>query len=306
MIKGWSSKKEGLEKLFKSSIFRIMLKKLLRLIPLKHFRNPVPKVAVLQLHGVIGRTSLIGSSGMTFSSLEKTIQKCFKVNGIKAVAVSINSPGGSPVQSSLIAQHLMDLSQENNIGIYAFVEDVAASGGYWLACAADEIFANENSILGSIGVVSAGFGFSKALDKLGVERRVYTSGQSKSMLDPFKPEKPEEVKKLKEIQEDIHQSFCDYVTERRGKRLSRVDVNLFEGDIWTGKRAAELGLIDGIGSLHSTMRKRFGDETKFHIVNQRRNPWRRFFAGGEAKFGRQVSDLVSALDEWWLWKRFGL
>lgn len=283
-----------------------MIDAFLKFLPLKRFRNPDPVVSVLRLHGVIGRVGPIGSGGLTHSGLEKTIEKAFSTKRLKAVALSVNSPGGSPVQSSLIAGHIRALSTEKDIPVYAFVEDVAASGGYWLACAADEIFADENSIIGSIGVISSGFGFVEAIKKIGVERRVHTAGKSKAILDPFQLEKPEEVEKLTSLQNEIHESFKNYVNDRRGEKLESEGEELFEGDIWTGKSAEELGLIDGLGDLRTVMKKRLGEKTKFKLVGNKPSPFKRFLGGGEARLYQKTLVLFSALEEWSVWKRFGL
>ena len=283
-----------------------MIDAFLKFLPLKRFRNPDPVVSVLRLHGVIGRVGPIGSGGLTHSGLEKTIEKAFSTKRLKAVALSVNSPGGSPVQSSLIAGHIRALSTEKDIPVYAFVEDVAASGGYWLACAADEIFADENSIIGSIGVISSGFGFVEAIKKIGVERRVHTAGKSKAILDPFQLEKPEEVEKLTSLQNEIHESFKNYVKDRRGEKLESEGEELFEGDIWTGKSAEELGLIDGLGDLRTVMKKRLGEKTKFKLVGNKPSPFKRFLGGGEARLYQKTLVLFSALEEWSVWKRFGL
>jgi len=283
-----------------------MFDKFLKLLPLKRFRNPDPVVAVLRLHGVIGRMGPVGSGGLTHNGLEKTIEKAFSVKRLSAVALSINSPGGSPVQSSLIARRIRELAEEKDIPVFGFVEDVAASGGYWLACAADEIFADENSIIGSIGVISAGFGFTDAIEKLGVERRVHTSGKNKAMLDPFQPEDPNEIEKLTGIQREIHESFKNLVKERRGERLKSGGEELFEGDIWTGRGAEALGLIDGLGDLRSVMKARLGEKTRFRTVSQRTNPIRSLLGGSEARFRGRLLTGAAALEEWSLWKRYGL
>jgi len=283
-----------------------MFDKFLKLLPLKRFRNPDPVVAVLRLHGVIGRMGPVGSGGLTHNGLEKTIEKAFSVKRLSVVALSINSPGGSPVQSSLIARRIRELAEEKDIPVYGFVEDVAASGGYWLACAADEIFADENSIIGSIGVISSGFGFTEAIEKLGVERRVHTSGKNKAMLDPFQPEDPKEIKKLTAIQKEIHESFKNLVKERRGERIKAGEEELFEGDIWTGRGAEAIGLIDGLGELRSVMKKRLGEKTRFRNVSQRTNPIRRLLGGGESRLRGQLLTGAAVLEEWSLWKRYGL
>jgi serine protease SohB len=191
------------------------------------------------------------------------------------VALLINSPGGSPVQSSLISSRVKRLAKENQMPVYAFVEDVAASGGYWLACSADEIYADTGSIIGSIGVISAGFGFQELIDKYGVERRVHTAGKSKSMLDPFKKERPEDIKRLKRILSEMHELFITYVEKTRGGKLTQKD-DIFTGEIWLGEKAKELGLIDGIGHLDNVMKEKFGNKTRIKIYGQKKNFLQRF------------------------------
>lgn len=228
----------------------------------------------------------------------------------------INSPGGSPAQSALIQRRIRDLALEKEVPVMAFVEDVAASGGYWLACAADEIFVNDNSILGSIGVISASFGFTDAIEKLGIERRLHTQGGKKSLLDPFKPERPEDVARLEDVQRQIHDNFKDLVRTRRGQRLSLNEEELFSGDFWLGKRAVEIGLADGIGDMRATLRERYGEKVRMRIVG-RRPGWlrRRFGFGGGVENnmpflpeggGGLIDSLVSAVEARAWWSRFGL
>ncbi|MEE8445898.1 MAG: S49 family peptidase [Alphaproteobacteria bacterium] len=268
-------------------------------------RPAAPVVAVLRLHGVIGRAGPL-RSGLTLRNLAEPIERAFSLGHLKAVAVSINSPGGSPVQSALIAGRVRALAREKNLPVFSFVEDVAASGGYWLACAADEIFADTNSIIGSIGVVSAGFGFPEALKKLGIERRIYAEGQNKAILDPFKPEDADEVERLKLLQRDVHQSFKDHVRDRRGKRLKGDDETLFNGDIWTGGRALDLGLVDGIGDMRAVLRERFGDKVRLRVISAPKRWLRRKL--GLAAFGTDelVLNLFEALETRALWSRYGL
>lgn len=231
-------------------------------------------MAVLRLQGIIasGAPTRLNDAG-----LAPLIEKAFRRGKPKAVALLLNSPGGSPVQSSLIAGRIRRLAQEKKVPVFAFVEDVAASGGYWLATAADEIYADENSIVGSIGVISAGFGFSTLINRYGIERRVYTAGESKSMLDPFQPEKDEDVARLKDIQGQIHDRFIAQVKSRRGDRLA-TDRNLFNGEFWVGDKAREVGLIDGLGHLVPVMKDRFGDKTRFSVYKQRKPFLSRFGA----------------------------
>ena len=274
------------------------------------FGSRGPVVAVIRLHGVIGRVGPM-RSGLTLAGLAAVIERAFKMKHLKAVAISVNSPGGSPVQSSLIVKRLRALAEEKDIPILAFAEDAAASGGYWLACAGDEIFADDNSIVGSIGVISGGFGFPELLRRIGVERRMHTAGENKGMLDPFQPEKPEDVRHLKSLQTDIHESFIDLVRSRRGKRLKGDEKEVFSGAFWTGRRALELGLVDGIGDLRSVLRDRFGDKVRLRLVQARRGFLSRklgFRTGGDGLPGPAgwAAELLAAVEERFLWNRLGL
>ena len=265
-----------------------------------------PVVAVLRLTGVIGAIGPL-RGGLTLVGLAEALERAFALRNLKAVALAVNSPGGSAVQSALIAKRIRDLAAEKEVPVVAFVEDVAASGGYWLACAADEIFADESSILGSIGVISAGFGFAALLERFGVERRVHVAGARKGMLDPFRAELPEDVARLEALQRDIHDNFKAVVRGRRGARLKADDETLFNGDIWTGRRALELGLIDGIGDLRATLRARFGDKVRLRPVGAE-GAWlrRRLRLGAAAREGGWARELVAALAERELWSRYGL
>ncbi|MEJ2120880.1 MAG: S49 family peptidase [Alphaproteobacteria bacterium] len=274
------------------------------------FGSRGPVVAVIRLHGVIGRLGPL-RSGLTLAGLATVIERAFKMKHLKAVAISVNSPGGSPVQSSLIFKRLRALAEEKDVPILAFTEDAAASGGYWLACAGDEIYADENSIVGSIGVISGGFGFPELMKRIGVERRLHTAGENKSLLDPFQPEKPEDVKRLEALQSDIHASFMDLVRSRRGKRLKGDEKDVFSGAFWTGKRALELGLVDGIGDLRTVLRDRFGDKVRLRLVQAKRGFLSRrlgFRAGGEGLPGPSgwPAELIAAVEERFLWNRLGL
>ena len=228
------------------------------------------------------------------------------------MALVVNSPGGSAVQSALIAGRIRSLAEEHGLPVIAFAEDVAASGGYWLACAADEIFANEASIVGSIGVVSSGFGFQDLIARYGVERRVHTAGESKATLDPFLPEKEEDVAHLKETQEAVHDHFKDYVRSRRGDRIDAESDELFTGSFWTGPRAVELGLIDGLGDIRTVMRERYGKDVQFVPITERKSMLRSLFG----RFGTSVTlerafdglpeQALGTLEERAVWARFGL
>ncbi len=284
---------------------------LLARLPIARFKHPPPVVGVLRLSGIIGGFGPL-RSGMTLSALDTVIERAFKLPRLEAVALAINSPGGAPAQSDLICRRIRDLAEEKDVRVFAFCEDVAASGGYWLACAADEIYARETSIVGSIGVISAGFGFPELLQRIGIERRIHTAGDKKSMLDPFQAEKPKEVARLKDIQQDLHESFQALVRERRGERLKGGDKALFSGEFWTGREAVELGLIDGIGELRQVMRARYGDKVALKRVDAPRPWWRRRFglAGLAAPERPQPQDwvtgLLAAVEERALWSRFGL
>ncbi len=264
-----------------------------RFIP---FLKSEPSVAVVRLSGVIaagGRGQVLNDAGVA-----PLLEKAFRKGKPKAVALVINSPGGSPVQSSLIGARIQRLAAEHEVKTYAFVEDVAASGGYWLAASADEIWVDESSITGSIGVISASFGFSELMARYGVERRVYTAGKDKSMLDPFRPEKAEDVDRLKALQQQIHDNFITHVKTRRGDRLSD-DKDLFTGEIWVGDKAREVGLVDGVGHVVPKMKELFGDKVKFQVYGPKR--------GLLARFGAQImADAAGHMDDRALWARFGL
>lgn len=261
---------------------------------LPFYKKP-PTVAVVRLAGAIG---LAGRGALNDATLRPVLERAFRKGKPKAVALEINSPGGSPVQSSLIGARIRRLSEELEVPVYAFVEDVAASGGYWLACAADEIWADESSILGSIGVISSGFGAHIFLARQGFERRVHTAGDSKSMLDPFAPEKEEDVARLNVLLGDIHRNFIDQVKARRGNRLDK-RTDLFNGEIWLARRAGDLGLIDGIGHLKPKMQERFGDKVKFRRYQVKKPFWNRFGTS-------LAQDALAGIEERAAYARFGL
>jgi serine protease SohB len=270
-------------------------------------RPRVPVVPVVRLAGVIGGPSLRGI-GLSLNAVNPALERAFKVRGARAVALAINSPGGSPVQSALIAARIRALASDKNLPVVAFIEDVGASGGYWLALAADEIFAAASSIVGSIGVVHASFGFAGAIERLGVERRLYTAGARKAMLDPFRPQDPEDIDRLMELMTDIHGDFKGTVRQRRGERLRAPDEELFEGQIWTGRKAAELGVIDGLGDLHGVLRARFGDKVKLPQIGAARPWWRRRLSVRRREFesGAVADAVLDAIAERMLWARYGL
>jgi len=284
--------------------WRTQLRTLLRKVPIERLQNPPPVVAVLRLSGVIGSVG-IGRGGLTLARLAGPIARAFAPGSAAAVALVINSPGGSAVQSSLIAGRIRAHAEETGIPVLAFVEDIAASGGYWLACAADEIHADESSILGSIGVISAGFGFQDLLARVGVERRVHTAGERKSFLDPFRPEAPEDVARLRALQEEIHGHFQDWVVRRRGGRLKAPEGELFTGEFWTGRRAAALGLADGIGDMRGVLRARFGEKVRVAPMNPEPG-WLRRRLGLPAAAGDWPEGLIDAVAARALWARYGL
>jgi signal peptide peptidase SppA len=263
-----------------------------------------PAVPVVRLAGVIAAGTLLGPRGLSIETVAPLLARAFGMRGAKAVALAINSPGGSPVQSALIAQRIRLLAKEKNLPVIAFVEDVAASGGYWLACAADEIIVDPASIVGSVGVISAGFGFKDLIARLGVERRVHTSGERKSMLDPFRDENPEDVERLKRLQAEIHDGFKDWVRERRGSRLKGDEAMLFSGEFWTGKRGLELGLADGLGELRAVLQERYGAKVYLPVIAPRRRLLSRFGLGGS--LGDIGASTLASLEERSHWQRFGL
>lgn len=276
-------------------------------------RAPVPAVAVIRLHGAIGIGGF-GRRGLSLAGLEPLIKRAFS-RKVRAVCLLINSPGGSAVQSSQIANLIRTYSQDKKMPVFAFTEDVAASGGYWLALAADEIYADPMSVIGSIGVISASFGFQDLMAKIGVERRVHTQGENKSLLDPFKPENPDDVRRLKDIQADIHHQFKSAVRQRRGERLVARDETVFTGDIWAGERALELGLVDGLGDMRTIMRRKYGPDVRFMTVERpagwlQRNLGRFMPSGGASESfgagGGFAGDMLAAVEERALWARFGL
>ena len=236
----------------------------------KKIISPPGNVAVIRLEGVIGQTGRFSKGGLTAKDYADLISKAFTLGNLKAVAIIINSPGGSPVQSALIAREIRHQAEKakEDIPVLTFIEDVGASGGYWLACAGDEIFAMDASIVGSIGVIAAGFGFQDLIEKHGIERRVYTSGKSKALLDPFQPEKPADVKTLKAAQTDVYDGFVEYVKDRRGDKLTGKESELFSGAIYSGRKALELGLVDALSDYRTECRTRFGNKVQFITLEQ--------------------------------------
>ena len=268
-----------------------------------------PVVPVVRLSGTIGAVTPL-RPGLSLAGVAKLLDKAFSTRGAKAVALVINSPGGSPVQSREIYQRVRQLAAEKKLRVLVFVEDVAASGGYMIACAGDEIFCDPSSIVGSIGVVGGTFGFTELIKKVGIERRVYTSGDYKSQLDPFLPENPDDVARLKAIQRDIHRTFIELVKRSRGPRLRGSDEHLFSGEYWAGETAVALGLADGIGDLRSVLRARFGDKVETPVIEQPRGLLsgllgRKSGAGG-AGIGALPEGLIGAVEERAMWAKFGL
>jgi signal peptide peptidase SppA len=282
---------------------------ILKKTPLKRFFEKTPQVAVLPLYGVIapGGNKLRGEH-LNLAGLAEQIETAFKTKNLSAVALAINSPGGSPVQSSLIFDRIRQLADENEVPVYAFAEDVMASGGYWLGLCADEIYINKNSVVGSIGVVSAGFGFPGLLEKVGVDRRLYSAGENKVKLDPFSPEKEEDILWLKKIQGDIHDNFKELVKTRRGERLKkRKDKELFSGDVWIGEKAVDLGLVDGIADIRSFCREKFGEDVKFKRIEGRQGLLARKLGLTEQRLGADaVEAAIDAIESKSAWGRFGL
>ncbi|MND48012.1 putative signal peptide peptidase SppA [compost metagenome] len=287
---------------------------LTRFIP-RRFRKKEIEIPVVRLHGAIMTSGSSFRPALSLATAAGVLEKAFTDKETPAVAISVNSPGGSPVQSRLIYRRIRDLADEHQKRVFIFVEDAAASGGYMIALAGDEIIADPSSIVGSIGVVSASFGFPELLKKIGVERRVYTAGQNKAVLDPFQPEKKADIDRLKKLQLEIHETFIDMVKERRGSKLTN-DPDLFTGMFWTGIKAREIGLIDGIGDMRSFLRKTYGDKVKLKLIEPKRGLLGRKAPGVEMSLGLGLDPtsiatslgegLLSAAEEKALWARYGL
>jgi signal peptide peptidase SppA len=258
-------------------------------------------VAVVKLHGVITPSpSPLARGAINLAAVESALTRAFGHDRLKAVALLINSPGGAPTQSGLVAERIRQLADEKGVPVLAFCEDVAASGGYWLACAADEIYAHRTSMVGSIGVISGGFGFTGLLERFGIERRLHTAGANKSRLDPFSPEKPEDVEWLKKMHSQLHELFVSWVKERRGDRLTETE-DLFTGDVWLGAKALELGLIDGLGSLRQIVTERYPD-AEISVAEPKRPLLARLGIGAPAA----ASAVLDAVTQKAAWSRFGL
>jgi signal peptide peptidase SppA len=274
-------------------------------------RLPVPsrQVAVVRLDGVINPAGSPAArrSGITLERLESGLKKAFDLPGLQAVALAISSPGGAPTQSALVADRIRGLAAEKDVPVIAFCEDVAASGGYWLACAADEIVAHPTSLVGSIGVVSGGFGLHEAIGRYGIERRLHTAGDNKARLDPFQPERAEDVAWLRGELEELHGLFAAWVRERRGDRLTGDEATVFSGEVWTGARAQALGLVDGLGTLRGTIGERYPD-AKIVTVSAKGNVVGTLLGMGAAASAAEASvpAMLRALEDRAAWARFGL
>lgn len=286
--------------------------KLMQYLPAR-FRPGTAVVPVVRLSGVIGAVTPL-RPGMSLAGVARVLERAFSMRNAKAVALVINSPGGSPVQSRQIYLRIKQLAAEKKLPVLVFVEDVAASGGYMIACAGDEIFCDPSSILGSIGVVGGSFGFQEAIRRLGIERRLYTAGAHKAMLDPFLPENPDDVAKLKAIQREIHQIFISLVKQSRGARLKGDDDALFTGEYWAGESSIALGLADGIGDLRSTLRARYGEKVLTPVIAQptgllsgllgRKSPGAGQLSALESMAGLP-DELISAVETRAIWAKFG-
>ncbi|MEM7650624.1 MAG: S49 family peptidase [Pseudomonadota bacterium] len=266
--------------------------------------KPKPRVSVIRLSGVIADSGP-GRGGISHNRFEKSIFYAFEEFDLKAVLLVINSPGGSPAQSSLIGDQIRRLAEEKDVPVYAFIEDVAASGGYWLACAADEIYANETSIVGSIGVISASFGFKELIEKHGIERRIQTSGKNKSFMDSFSDLKPADVKRLKDIQWELHETFIGWVKDRRGEKLEGEDAKLFDGSFWSGKTALKLGLIDGFSSARRFAKAKFGNDIKYVEFGPDKKLVPSLF-GIKSQNASLAEDAIDVIEKKSIWARYGL
>lgn len=269
----------------------------------KIFSKSKPVVAHLNLQGVIGAKSKFDSN-LNFESTGPLIKSAFETNDVKAVAISINSPGGSPVQSELIYNYIRELSSDKKIPVYTFAQDVAASGGYWLLLAGDEIYAHQASIIGSIGVIFSSFGFVDLLKKIGIERRVYTEGKNKAILDPFMPEQQENIEILKQAQSDIFEGFKSLVRKRREGKLTKAEDDVFTGAFWSGNTALKLGLIDGVSDIRSKMKEKFGDKIEIINITQKKS-WLKNLLSSKSS-ANQLEAAIHKLEEKIIFSKFGL
>lgn len=294
-------------------MFESVTTTLRRLLP-RRFRGDVAIVPVIKLAGVIGTVTNPFRPGLTLGGVARSLERAFSVRNAKAVALLINSPGGSAVQSHFIFQRIRQLAAEKEVKVIAFLEDVAASGGYMIACAADEIVCDPSSIVGSIGVMGGSFGFTELMKKIGVERRLYTAGERKVILDPFLPERPEDVEHLKTLQQQIHGTFIELVKNRRGARLRGSEAELFSGAFWSGERAVEFGLADRMGDIRSYLREQYGEDVTTPLISVERS----FFGRRVPSIGQWAEswpalgpaglaeDAIAAIEARALWARFGL
>ena len=255
----------------------------------------------IRLSGVIGSAGRF-KQGIDFSGQQEIIKKAFSFKKSENIAISINSPGGSPVQSHLIHDYIRQLAKKNKKKVIVFAEDVAASGGYLIACAGDEIYANSSSIIGSIGVIYSSFGFTELIKKIGVERRVHTAGKNKSTLDPFLDEKKEDIERLKNIQLDLHKDFIEVVEKSRGSKLKKLELELFSGEFWSGSKAKELGLIDEVGDANKVLREKFGDD----VVIKKFEKTKGWLSKKLSSSNDNLDQLANLLDEKSVWQRYGL
>lgn len=267
------------------------------------FRRRGPTIPVVRLQGTIAAEQRPGR--LNIAGVAPLLKRAFDMKSAPVVAIVVNSPGGSAVQSRLISKRIRDLAAENDRKVIVFIEDAAASGGYFIAVAGDEIIADPSSIVGSVGVIFAGFGFVGAIDKLGIERRVHTAGKNKSTLDPFLPEKPQDIERIKALELDVHQVFIDWVKQRRGGKLKGSDDELFTGEFWSGLKGVTLGLVDGVGDLRATLRERYGEHVRLKVIEPRRPLLALPRLGLSAQAGI-ASDLIAAAEDRALWSRFGL
>lgn len=267
------------------------------------FEKPI--IPVLRFSGILSDSERRGA--LSYERYRKAIHKSFELPNLKCVVLTINCPGGSPAQSEMISNLIRERAKEKDIPVYAFIEDLAASGGYWLACSADRIFATRTSLTGSIGVISAGFGLDEFINKHGIKRRLYTQGKEKSLLDPFLPEKQSDVKRIGQIQKEIHQDFIQWVKNRRSDALSAEDKDIFEGQIWTSAKAKDLGIIDDIGSCDMVLKEKFGDDHIRVDIPVEKKLFALPFARTQSKtdFGPVATEIIEILEEKSLWARYG-
>lgn len=282
-----------------------------RLIPAR-FRKKKVKIPVVRLSGVIQAGGSQFRPALNLANVEELLEEAFETKKAPAVAIAINSPGGSPVQSRQIFYKIRALAKKHEKKVLVFVEDVAASGGYLIALAGDEIIADPTSIVGSIGVISGGFGFTELIKKVGVERRIYTAGENKSVLDPFMPEKESDIAHLKSLQLDVHKVFIDMVKESRAGKLAEDDT-LFTGLFWSGEKGLALGLVDALGDMETELRLRYGDDVEIEPVEASRGFVARMISGrataprlgGEIGAGAAEAAILTAEERLW-WSRYGL